>query len=55
MNLAPHLGPHGGFILGAYAFAALVMAALILNAVRDQRAQRRALAALQAGEPGERP
>ena len=41
------LGSHGGFILASYAFTALVMAALVLNAIRDRRAQRRALAQLQ--------
>lgn len=40
------LGPHAGFIWAAYAFTALVMAGLVLNAVRDRRAQRRALQAL---------
>lgn len=40
------LGSHGGFIVGAYAFTALVIGGLILNAVRDHRMQRRALAAL---------
>ena len=40
------LGAHAGFIVGAYAFTALAVGGLILNAVRDQRAQRRALAAL---------
>lgn len=52
------LGPHGGFILGAYAFTALVVGGLILQALRDGRAQRRALAAMQddparmsSGEP----
>lgn len=48
MNLGLHdLGPHAGFILGAYAFTALVIAGLIWHAVRDRRAQTRALAALQ--------
>jgi heme exporter protein D len=37
------LGSHGGFILAAYAFTALVMAGLVGNAIRDRRAQRRAL------------
>jgi heme exporter protein D len=46
------LGPHAAFILGAYAFTALVVAALILHAILDHRAQRRALARLQ-GERGE--
>lgn len=41
------LGTHGGFILASYAFTALVMGGLVLNAVRDRRAQRRALAQLQ--------
>lgn len=37
------LGSHGGFILAAYAFTVLVMAALVANAIRDRRAQLRAL------------
>jgi heme exporter protein D len=37
------LGPHGGFILAAYAFTALVMVGLVGNALRDRRAQARAL------------
>ncbi|GJE11774.1 MULTISPECIES: heme exporter protein CcmD [Methylobacterium] len=37
------LGSHGGFILAAYAFSALVMIALVGNALRDRRAQLRAL------------
>lgn len=37
------LGSHGGFILAAYVFTGLVMAALIGNAIRDRRAQVRAL------------
>ena len=40
------LGAHAGFIAGAYAFTALTIGGLILNAIRDHRAQRRALAAL---------
>ncbi|TXM75582.1 heme exporter protein CcmD [Methylobacterium sp. WL69] len=48
MTLGPlDLGPHAGFILGAYAFTALVIAGLIGHAMRDRRAQTRALAALQ--------
>ena len=43
------LGSHAGFILGAYGFTAFVIAALILNAVRDDREQKRALAALLDG------
>jgi heme exporter protein D len=50
------IAPHTGFILGSYAFTALVLGGLILNAIRDQRAQKRALADLQAGErAGDRP
>ncbi|RZK96625.1 MAG: heme exporter protein CcmD, partial [Methylobacterium sp.] len=41
------LGSHGGFILASYAFTAVVMAGLVLNAVRDRRAQRRALSRLR--------
>jgi len=53
-------GPHAGFILGAYAFTALVIAGLIWQAVRDRREQTRALAALQetapsVAPPGSRP
>ncbi|MDR7037579.1 MULTISPECIES: heme exporter protein CcmD [Methylobacterium] len=44
------LGPHADFILGAYAFTGLVMAGLVLNAIRDRRAQERALADLQRRE-----
>lgn len=52
MSLAVHyLGPHAGFILGAYAFTALVIVGLIWHAVRDRRAQTRALAALQNASP----
>ena len=48
------LGPHAGFILGAYGFTALVIAGLIANALRDNRAQKRALAALQGETRGVR-
>jgi heme exporter protein D len=37
------LGSHGGFIVAAYGFTGLVMLALIGNAIRDRRAQLRAL------------
>lgn len=46
------LGPHAGFILGAYAFTALVIGGLIVSALLDQRAQKRSLATLQ-GESGD--
>ena len=48
------LGPHGGFILAAYAFTALVVGGVILNALRDHRTQKRALSELQ-DEPGDSP
>lgn len=46
------LGPHAAYILGAYAFAGLVVAWLILSAWRDNRAQRRALADLRDARHG---
>jgi heme exporter protein D len=42
-----NLGPHAFFIVAAYAVTALVVAALILRAVVDHRAQVRALAELE--------
>ena len=42
------LGPHGFFILAAYALTALVIAGLILAAVLDHRTQRVALTDLEA-------
>ncbi len=39
-------GRHAGFILAAYGVTALVFAALVLRAVLDARAQRRALGRL---------
>lgn len=47
------LGPHAGFIVGAYAFTALVVGGLIAAALLDQRAQKRALAVFEA-RTGER-
>jgi heme exporter protein D len=41
------LGPHAFFILAAYAVTALIVGALILRAIIDQRAQVRALADLE--------
>ena len=41
------LGPHAGFIVAAYAVAALVTA-LVFWAVADDRAQRRLIADLEA-------
>ncbi len=42
------LGDHAGFILAAYGLAALVVAGLIARAALDYRAQRAALARLEA-------
>jgi heme exporter protein D len=42
------LGPHGFFIVAAYAVTAVVVGGLILRAVLEHRAQRRALAALES-------
>jgi heme exporter protein D len=39
---------HAGFIIASYAVTALVIAGLILRAVLDERAQRRALSDLDA-------
>ncbi len=53
------LGPHAFFIVASYGVTALVMAGLILRALIDHRAQRRALDALEArgmarrSEPGD--
>lgn len=44
-----NLGTHAGYIVGAYAFTALVIGGLIAQALRDHRAQKRALANLQDG------
>ena len=41
------LGPHGFFILAAYAVTALIVGGLIVRAMIDQRAQERALAELE--------
>jgi heme exporter protein D len=42
------LGTHAGYIVAAYAAAALIVGGLILRAVVDWRAQARALARLEA-------
>jgi heme exporter protein D len=42
------LGPHGAFIIAAYAVTVVIIGGLIAAAVLDQRAQRRALDALEA-------
>ncbi|NEU11197.1 heme exporter protein CcmD [Methylobacterium sp. BTF04] len=53
MSLGFDLSPHAGFIVGSYAFTALVIGGLIVRALRDNRAQKRALAAFGDGA-GER-
>jgi heme exporter protein D len=42
------MGPYAFFVVGSYAVTALVVAALILRAVLDHRAQVRALAEFEA-------
>jgi heme exporter protein D len=42
------LGPHAFFILAAYGAAAIIVAALVLRAMIDHRAQVKALAGLEA-------
>lgn len=42
------LGPHAAFIVMAYAATGLILAGLIASAALDHRAQRRALARLEA-------
>lgn len=41
------LGPHAGFIVAAYAMAALIVLALLVWVIADHRAQRRILARLE--------
>jgi heme exporter protein D len=42
------LGTHAGFIIAAYGSAAVVLGLVVLWVAADHRAQRRALAALEA-------
>jgi heme exporter protein D len=42
------MGAHAGFIMAAYAVAAAIVIALVLWVMADYRAQRHALAALEA-------
>jgi len=41
------LGPHAGFIIGAYIVATLVVAALVIWVLADHVAQKRAIADLE--------
>ncbi len=45
------LGPHASFIIVAYAASVIVVIALVIWVAADYRAQRRALAALEASAP----
>jgi heme exporter protein D len=47
MDLGLHLGPHAGFIIGAYAVTAAVVAALIIWVIADHAALRHTLAELE--------
>lgn len=49
------LGPHAGFILASYGASALILAGLALAILRDHRAQKRALAALEQRGAGRQP
>jgi len=49
------LGPHAGFILAAYGVSALVLAGLTLGILRDHRAQKQALDALERRGAGRTP
>lgn len=42
-----NLGPHWEFIAGSYAVTILIVGGLIVRAIADARAQRRALAAYE--------
>lgn len=46
--MMPDLGAHASFIIGAYAGATIVVAALIVWIVFDHRMQRRILAEMEA-------
>jgi heme exporter protein D len=41
------LGPHAGFIIGAYAIVTLVVAVLVIWVIADHMTQKRALADLE--------
>ncbi|QEL26691.1 heme exporter protein CcmD [Bosea sp. F3-2] len=48
------IGPHAGFILASYGAAALILAGLTLAILRDHRAQKQALDALERRGAGRR-
>ena len=53
-GLVDSLGPHAGFILASYGAAALILAGLTLAVLRDHRAQKQALDALERRGAGRR-
>jgi len=55
MSILSSLGPHAGFILASYGASALVLAGLTLAILRDHRAQKQALDALEQRGAGRRP
>ena len=48
------IGPHAGFILASYGAATLILAGLTLAILRDHRAQKQALDALERRGAGRR-
>ena len=48
------LGPHAGFILASYGAAVIILAGLTLAILRDHRAQKQALDALERRGAGRR-
>jgi heme exporter protein D len=52
--LIQSLGPHAGFILASYGAVAVILIGLTLSIVRDHRAQKQALAALEQRGAGRR-
>ncbi|WP_248313077.1 heme exporter protein CcmD [Bosea sp. F3-2] len=53
-GLMDSIGPHAGFILASYGAAALILAGLTLAILRDHRAQKQALDALERRGAGRR-
>ena len=53
-GLIDGIGPHAGFILASYGAAVLILAGLTLSILRDHRAQKQALDALERRGAGRR-
>jgi len=53
-GLIDSVGPHAGFILASYGAAALILIGLTLAILRDHRAQKQALDALERRGAGRR-